>query len=115
MKKDRNTFFGESGFMNQAIYPPAGFNVANQPFQTASYGTQGFYAGTPITPQQTNYNTQSIPSGNYMNTNDYNDIESRLSKVERQINRLDARINKLENNSFYTTDDGDNTNNIYMV
>lgn len=115
MKKDRNTFFGESQFMNQTSYPPAGFNIANQPFQTTSYANQGFYAGAPLaTGQQPNYTTQMTPNQNYT-TYDYSDIESRLSKIERQISRLDARLNKLETNSFYTTDDVETTNNIYMV
>lgn len=119
MKKDRNTFFGESGYMNQTIYPGANMNIANQPFQTTSYANQGFYAGTPtinpIGPNYTTpYNQPATQNTNYT-TIDYSDIESRLSKIERQISRLDARLNKLETNSFYTTDDGDNTNNIYMV
>ena len=46
---------------------------------------------------------------------DLSDIESRLSKLERQINRLDARISKIENTALYPTEEIDTTTNMYMV
>ncbi len=105
MKKDRNTFFQESSYLNQQ----AGFPNQNMaPFTTSSYANQGFYAG----PMNMNYNPNL---GINQPTNDYSDLEARLSKLERQINRLDARLNKLETNGFYSTDDLDNTTNVYMV
>ena len=114
MKKDRNTFFQESQFMSQASFPNPNFNIANQPFTTGSFSNQGFYAG-PTNGIPMNYTTQMPQNTNYI-TNDYSDIESRLSKIERQISRIDARLNKLENGSFYTTDDIESTtNNVYMV
>lgn len=104
MKKTRNSFFAESSYqsynpniMNQAPNP----NVMNQaPYQTAS---NYFYQG----PMPNNYNT------NIMN----NDIESRLAKIERQINRMDYRISKLENsNTTFTSEDFETTNtNMYML
>ncbi len=112
MKKDRNTFFAESSFMNNSNFPNPNMNVANMPFTQSSYANQGFYAGPMNNNMPINYNTQPNPNTNY---NDYSDLESRLSKIERQINRIDARLNKLENNNFYTTEDVDTTNNIYMV
>ncbi len=103
MKKDRNAFFQESSYINQNGIP----NM-NPQFATQSYANQGFYSGLVNNP---------MPNINYQNNlNDYaSDIESRLSKIERQINRLDMRLNKLESNSFYSTDDLDNTTNVYMV
>lgn len=112
MKKDRNTFFQESGFMSQTSYPNPNLNIANSPFTTQSFSNQGFYAGPQIT-MPTNYNTQIPQNTNYSNDY-YSDIEARLSKIERQINRIDVRLQKLENGSFYTTDDVD-TNNVYMI
>ncbi len=112
MKKNRNTFFAESSFMNQSNFPNPNMNVANAPFTTQSYHNQGFYAGPGMMPNMTNYNTQVPQNTNY---NEYNDLESRLSKIERQLNRIDARLNKLENTNFYTTEEADTTNNIYMV
>ncbi len=110
MKKDRNTFFQESSYMNMMGVPNQ--NIINPPFATQSYANQGFYAG-PMNAQM-NYNTgMEQNQNNYMN--DYSEIESRLSKLERQINRLDMRLNKLEQNSFYATDEMDNTTNVYMV
>lgn len=114
MKKNRNTFFQESSFYNQAGMPTPNMNVANQPFTMESYANQSFYAG-PSNGIPQNYN---IPNGNNANTNNYDyssDIESRLSKIERQINRLDARLNKLESGTIYSSDDIETTNNIYMI
>lgn len=108
MKKDRNTFFAESSYMNQSTFP--NMPVANQPFGMQAYANQGFYAGPQGIPN--NYNIDSSGNTNNMNMNDY---ESRLSKIERQLNRIDARLSKLENNNYYTTEDVDTTNNIYMV
>lgn len=110
MKKDRNSFFQEANFMSQANFPNPGMNIANNPYQTASYSNQGFYAGPPM-PNNYNMNNNTYPTNNY----DYSDFESRLAKLERQVNRLDSRVTKLENNSFYSTDELDNTTNVYMV
>ena len=35
--------------------------------------------------------------------------------IERQINRLDARIRKLESKGLVTTENFDNTTNMYML
>lgn len=111
MKKDRNSFFEQSSFYSGASFnnPPM-----NTPYMTGSYSNQGYYAG-PNTGIPMNYNTNMGTNSNY-NDNYYNDIESRLSKIERNISRLDARITKLENsNNYYTTDDLESTNNVYML
>ncbi len=96
MKKTRNAFFQESNY--QSFNP----NMNNPaPYQTAS---NYFYQG----PMPNNYNTNNMSLGS--------DIESRLSKIERQINRLDYRLSKLENNTTLTVDDYDTPNsNMYMV
>lgn len=107
MKKDRNTFFAESSYMNQSNFP--NMPIANQPFGIQAYSNNGFYAGNPNMPN--NYNIEP----NINTNNNFNNYESRLSKIERQLNRIDARLSKLENVNFYSTEDGDNTNNIYMV
>ncbi len=114
MKKDRNAFFQEAGYFNQTNIPTPNMNmnIANSPFTTQAQSS--FYAG-PVAPM--NYNTQSnmnantIPTVNY----DYTDMESRLSKLERQINRLDARVTKLESTTLYPTEEIDTTTNMYMV
>ena len=104
MKKDRNSFFSEASYMNTNIP-----NNMNGPF-SAAYANQGFYQGPMNIPLNYNTNNNGMPQ-----VSDYSDIEARLSKLERLINRLDARLNKLETNSFYTTEDIDNTTNVYMV
>ena len=74
-------------------------NIPNgpAPFQSAS---NYFYQG----PIQPNYNTQ--PNGN--------DIESRLAKIERQLNRMDYRLSKLENTTNIISADDIETNNTNM-
>ena len=95
MKKNRNTFFQESSY--QAYNPMMG---------TAPYQTAGNYFYEGAMPIPNNYNTMNM------------DIESRLSKIERQINRLDYRLSKLENiNTTISSEDFDTTtkNNMYML
>ena len=108
MKKTRNSFFSESSY--QAYNPTPNMNQQAAPYQTAS---NYFYQGpVPMQgPMSNNYNTL----GNNLGTN--NDIESRLAKIERQINRIDYRLSKLENtNNIITSDDFDTSNsNMYML
>lgn len=110
MKKDRNSFFSEynmSAYNNMPMMP----NM--YPNQVASQSS--FYSG-PVSPDMMNmYNQNSNMNNNYTN-----DIESRISKLERQINRLETRLSKLEQEltSFHSaTDNLDNTynTNMYMV
>ncbi len=100
MKKSRNSFFSESNF--QAYNPNMNMqpNNGGAPFQTAS---NYFYQG----PMPNNYNT--MPSGS--------DIESRLAKIERQINRIEYRLKNIENsNNIITSEDFENnTTNMYML
>ncbi len=101
MKKTRNSFFAESNF--QSYNPNMNMMMPNQggaPYQSAS---NYFYQG----PMPNNYNTSGVN----------NDIESRLAKIERQINRIDYRLTKLENvSNIVSSDDFDtNNNNVYML
>lgn len=115
MKKDRNAFFNEanfsqSSFMGTPNMPNMNMN-GNFPMNGATYGgsqaSQSFYSG----PAPMNYNQNMNGMGNdYMS-----DMESRLAKIERQINRLDARVSKLESKGFVTTENFDNTTNMYML
>ena len=96
MKKNRNSFFQESSYQS---YNP-NMNSLGAPYQTAS---NYFYQG----PVPNNYNTNLGP----------NDIESRIAKIERQLNRIDYRLSKLENvNNVVSTEDFDvNNSNMYML
>ena len=90
MKKDRNSFFSQFGSY--------GFNATN--------------------PQQPMMNPNM---NNYMMPNTYNqdsDIDSRLSKIERELNRIDSRLSKLESTTQATTTtntDYNFANSMYMV
>ena len=71
MKKDRNSFFSQFG----------------------SYG----YNNQPM-PTMPNMNMNMNPMPNMNGSQNYNmesDLESRISKLEREITRLDARLSKL--------------------
>lgn len=90
MRKNRNSFFTENN-MNYPNYNPM---VANAPFP----------------------NTNSFYNGNIPFNGDLNEIMERLAKMERQVNRLDHRLSKLENNTIQTTDDYDSpANNMYII
>ncbi len=103
MKKTRNSFFSESNFQS---YNPNMNNMNmgtmpnGMPYQSAS---NYFYQG----PVPNNYNTQTTS----------NDIESRFAKIERQLNRLDYRLTKIENSSnIISSEDFDTSNsNMYML
>lgn len=103
MRKNRNTFFSEAN-MNYSGYNPNMNMAANAPFQSAS-AYNSFYSGpnpNQNMPSMTNY----APS----------DLESRLAKMERQINRLEHRLSKLETNNTYISEDYESTtNNMYML
>ena len=57
-------------------------------------------------------NNSMMYSGNMPFNNDFNE---RLAKIERQINRIDYRLSKLESNSIPNTDLESTTNNMYML
>lgn len=79
-----NQGYNNPGYFN----PPSGYNLNTQ--------YQAF--GPNIMPDQ--YNT----SNNY-----YNDINDRISKLEKQIKSLDVRIQKLESAGNEVND------NVYMI
>ncbi len=94
MRKNRNSFFTESNtsFTQGMMMPPT------MPYQAGS-SYNSYYAG----PNMGIVNTQP-------------DFETRLAKMERQINRLEYRISKLEgsvNNTY--VENFDNTDNMYML
>ncbi len=89
MRKNRGAFFENNANM-------AGFNPGPMGFQANNYSS--FYQG---------------PAG--MNMPNL-DIEERLAKIERSIQRLDARISKIEGLNVKSTDDFESTtNNMYML
>lgn len=96
MRKERNAFFEQQAY-NQAYYPTPNMMGSNMP-SIASTSSQSFFEG----PNVTNYKGD--------------DLEYRLSKIERQINRLDSRVSKLESkNDINTTDSFSDNTNMYMV
>lgn len=92
------------------------------------YGVSGYAQGPtplmgtmqPMQFQQPVQYQQQIPNTNYT---PQNDLENRLSRIERQIRRLDNRISRLENPypdnpSYQTTDTAENiykSDNMYMM
>jgi len=113
MKKDRNSFFSEYN-MNAYNTNPM---MPMYPNQVASQSS--FYSGPAYDPNIMNMNAVNNNMNNNMNNNYTTDIDSRISKLERQINRLETRLTKLENelSSFNTATDLNDTynTNMYMV
>lgn len=78
-----------------------------------SYGFQGTIPMNPMMPQynlgyNTGYNSQ------YNNYNPISDIDNRLTKIEKQINRLNQRVTRLESpNSTNIYNEPDS--NLYML
>ena len=95
MRKDRNTFFTNYNAQSQSYIPNMQPPMEQfGPFQSANTSSS-FYSGPDIATS--------------------NDLENRLSKIERQINRLDDRLKRLENYSNTTTDINYQSNNMYMI
>ena len=92
MRKTRNSFFTESN-MNYSNFQAQGA----MPYNNAYYQGQMSNVGMP-----------------YVDNSD--SIENRLAKIERQINRLNARVNKLESlNTTFLDDSLDSSGNMYML
>ena len=111
IKKDRNTFFHDNNMMNMNHMPtmmpmaPGGMMPPgiNQP----GYMPMPPNMGVPMNTYPGEYPTST-------------NLESRIAKMERQIIRLEARLNKLENTNVshnYTGDDTDlgANNSMYVI
>ena len=83
MRKDRNSFFAESSANYQNFIPPQ--------YQMAANNSMMYSGNVPLN----------------------NDLNERLAKLERQINRLDHRLSKLEGSTVNNLDE--TTNNMYML
>ncbi|MBR1417025.1 MAG: hypothetical protein IJ572_04335 [Bacilli bacterium] len=103
MLRNRNSFFQEASMSTQNYMPDMNMNMGypmmNQVPMSAAQASQSYYSGPVLT--------------NPANYNNFDDYEARLAKLERQINRLDARISKLENSS--KLESVDISSNMYMV
>ncbi|MEF2662703.1 MAG: hypothetical protein U0M92_00065 [Bacilli bacterium] len=98
MRKNRNSFFTESN-MNYSNFQAQGAIPQAMPYANANYNP---------------YQAQPNIGMPYVDNSD--SIENRLAKIERQINRLNARINKLENlNTTFLDDNIDTSGNMYML
>lgn len=105
MKKDRNAFF-QNQSASSYFYPtnPSVMPNMNVGYPMATESSSNFYQGPLMTPMQTNMDSYST------------ELESRLAKIERGINRLDTRVSKLESELETNIGTSDyTTNNMYMV
>lgn len=101
MRKDRNSFFESTNFNMSSVG-----NMQNPMYPSMNMASSNFYQAQnmPNLPMQMPNTMTTITS----------EIESRLAKIERSINRLDARISKLEGNTYYTKE-YDADGNMYIV
>lgn len=99
MLRNRNSFFQEANMSSAFSMPNMNSNYMQGPVipYQASQASQSFYSSP--TPMGVN--------------NNFEDYENRLAKIERQINRLDLRISKLENAA--KIENVDISNSMYMV
>lgn len=97
MKKERSAFFQNSA---SSYYYPNNMMMPNVPMTTQS--NSEYYEG-PVMGMMPN-----------MDNNYNNEIETKLAKIERQINRLDSRVTKLESETL-TNKDLDINSNMYML
>mgnify|MGYP002944431912 CR=1 FL=1 len=80
--------------------------IRDSPYQ-AQTSYNSFYSGPNNMQANMPYPQQYPQSDN---------IENRLAKIERQINRLEHRISKLEStNTTYITEEIDTSGNMYML
>ena len=97
MKKNRNSFFSE--------YNMTSMNMPGMDMQP-----------NMMMPNQTFAANSSLYAGPMPNANMYSDIDARLSKIERELKRLEARINHLEgDNQTNINIDEYNSNPMYML
>ena len=95
MKRNRNTFFSNYNAQSQAFIPNGMPNTESIPYNQTSMNSS-YYSGPAIA--------------------EANDIDNRISKIERQINRLDNRLTKLENSLSTPTEIKEtNYSNMYML
>ena len=101
MKKDRNTFFSNPNYQNPMM---------NNGMMNTAVGFSG---------QPNAYGSTSMNSSYYSGPDiaSSNELDNRLSKIERQINRLDNRLSKLEQSTTQPTEINENniSNNMYML
>lgn len=97
MKKNRNSFFQEYGYNSYNNNIPQNMQNIGFPNQMVS-SNSSFYSG----PAE-------------QNNNMFYDIDSRISKIERELNRLDSRITALEKSNPIEQDYNYSKNNMYMV
>lgn len=104
MKKNRNMFYSNNqagGFYSPMQSPmmPAGFNSNNNYMSYGpNVGPNGAIA--PYNEPQYGYEYEG-------------DLESRLSKLERQVRKLETRLSKIESSSEVIIED--TANNMYMI
>ncbi len=101
MRKDRNTFFTNYN-AQQASYIP---DMPNMQVMPNNINSNGFG------PYQAASTNSSFYAGPDIGAS--NDLDNRLSKIERQINRLDNRVSKLENNMLSSNTPIENIENNY--
>lgn len=96
MRKERNNFFQESNMSSGYYYNPQPQMMPQANIEASS----SFY----------------MNQGMNQNINPYTDFDSRLARLERQVNKLESRISKLENIPKMNNVEEINQNtNMYMI
>lgn len=105
MKKDRNAFF-QNQSSSSYFYPTGPQMPVQGGYPMATESSSNFYQGPVLTPAYQSGNMQESYSS---------ELESRLAKIERSINRLDTRVSKLESELSAGSNSSEYVTNNYMV
>ncbi len=105
MKKDRNAFFQNQSSSSYFYPTQPQMPAMNAGFPMATESSSNFYQGPVITPAYPNGKDDTYSS----------ELESRLAKIERSINRLDTRVSKLESEMPSSVGGSEYVTNNYMV
>ena len=117
MKKDRNTFFSEYGFNGNNGQP--NMNAVNpQSNMMMPGGDPRFLQNLPGFGGNQSHGTHphhGHDAGHQMPMP--TDIDARIAKLERAMNRLETRVSKLEGDGHISHSDHDShfNNSMYMV
>lgn len=103
MKKDRDMFYSD--------YQCGSFNNPNMGMQPQGYMMNQQYQAFGPNMIPNNYNNNY--NNSMYNMDIIDELESRVSKLETQIRRIDNRISKLE--SFSSTESVNISNDSYMI
>lgn len=111
MKGNRDMFYSnyQAGAQMEPqmfMTPPSGYNMSSN-YQA--------YGPNVIPMQNMNMNNQMVPQNNTYDNSYTDDFDNRITKLEKQVRRIDQRLRKLENSDSILEDNTIVDSNLYMI